>query len=103
MGYSESSKAYRIYIPGQRQIEISRDVVFEEEIAFQRSRKSQMEIDNETIPSPPSTVQRETNIILVDPVAPVIHQFAQDGFSEEPPENEQSVLIFANFRVQQVL
>ena len=27
-----------------------------------------MEIDSETIPSPPSAVQRETNIILVDPV-----------------------------------
>ena len=26
-----------------------------------------MEIDNETIPSPPSTIQRETDIILVDP------------------------------------
>jgi hypothetical protein len=42
-----------------------------EEIAFQRSRESQMEIDSETIPSPPSTVQRETNIIPADPVAPV--------------------------------
>jgi hypothetical protein len=30
-----------------------------------------MEIDSETIPSPPSTVQRETNIIPVDPVSPV--------------------------------
>ena len=71
VGYSESSKAYRIYILGQRQIEISRDVIFEEEIAFQRSRESQMEIDNDTIPSPPSAVQRETVIEPVDPVAPV--------------------------------
>jgi hypothetical protein len=70
VGYSEFSKAYQIYIPGQKQIEISRDVVFEEEIAFQRSRESQMEIDSETIPSPPSAVQRETNIIPVDPVVP---------------------------------
>jgi hypothetical protein len=30
-----------------------------------------MEIDNETMPSPPSTVQRETYIILSDLVAPV--------------------------------
>jgi hypothetical protein len=30
VGYSESSKAYRIYIQGQRQIEVSRDVTFEE-------------------------------------------------------------------------
>jgi hypothetical protein len=70
VGYSESSKAYRIYIPGQRQIEISRDVSFEEEIAFQRSRESQMEIYSETMPSLPSTVQRETDIAPVDPVIP---------------------------------
>jgi hypothetical protein len=36
VGYSESSKAYWIYIPGQRQIEVSRDVVFEEEVAFRK-------------------------------------------------------------------
>jgi hypothetical protein len=30
-----------------------------------------MEIDSKTIPSPSSAVQRETNIISVDPVAPV--------------------------------
>jgi hypothetical protein len=70
VGYSESSKSYRNYIPDQRQIEISRDVTFEEEVSFQRSRESQMEIDNETMPSPPSIVHRETNIIPVDPVFP---------------------------------
>jgi hypothetical protein len=30
-----------------------------------------MEIDRETMPSPPSIVQRETTIVPVDPVAPV--------------------------------
>ena len=30
-----------------------------------------MDIDSETIPSPPSVVHRETYIILVDPVSPV--------------------------------
>jgi hypothetical protein len=30
-----------------------------------------MEIDSKIIPSPPSAAQRETNIIQVDPVAPV--------------------------------
>jgi hypothetical protein len=72
VGYSESSKAYRIYIPGQRQIEISRNVTFEEEIAFQRSKESQMEIDSETMPSPPLVVQRETDIIPVSPVDPIV-------------------------------
>jgi hypothetical protein len=70
-GYSESSKTFQIDIPSQRQIEISKNVVLEEEIVFQRPRESQMEIDSETIPSPPSAVQRETNIIPVDPVSPV--------------------------------
>jgi hypothetical protein len=40
VGYIESSKAYRIYIPVQRQIEVSKDVTFEEEVAFQKSREA---------------------------------------------------------------
>jgi hypothetical protein len=37
--YSENSKAYRIYVPGHRQIEVSRDVTFHEEAAFKKSRE----------------------------------------------------------------
>jgi hypothetical protein len=43
VGYSENSKAYRIYVPGQRQIEVSRDVTFHEEAAFKKSRELQQE------------------------------------------------------------
>ena len=68
-GYSEPSRTFQIDILGQRQIETSRDVVLEEEIVFQKSRESQMEIESKTIPSPSSTIQRETYIISVDPVA----------------------------------
>jgi hypothetical protein len=71
VGYNESLKEYHIYIPGKRQIEVRRDVIFEEEIAFQRSRESQMEIDIERVLSPPSTVQRETKLIPIDLVGPV--------------------------------
>jgi hypothetical protein len=45
--YNESSKAYQIYIPGQRHIEVSKDVTFEEDVAFRISRGSHMEIDSE--------------------------------------------------------
>jgi hypothetical protein len=44
VGYNESSKAYQIYIPGQRQIEVSRDATFEEEVSFRRYRISHMDI-----------------------------------------------------------
>jgi hypothetical protein len=44
VGYNETSKAYRIYIPGQKQIEVSQDVTFDEEETFQRSRESRMDV-----------------------------------------------------------
>ena len=34
VGYCKSSKAYIIYIPGSRQIKVSRFVTFEEEMAI---------------------------------------------------------------------
>jgi transposase InsO family protein len=37
MGYSDSSKAYRIYIPEQHKIEVSIDVMFNERMAFSKS------------------------------------------------------------------
>ena len=39
VGYSESSKAYIIYFPGYKKIDISRDVTFDEDIAYNKSRK----------------------------------------------------------------
>ena len=39
VGYSEQSKSYQIYIPGYRQIELSRDVTFDEYTTFRKSKK----------------------------------------------------------------
>ena len=39
VGYSETSKAYWIYIPTLRNVVVRRDVRFEEERAFRRSRE----------------------------------------------------------------
>jgi hypothetical protein len=41
VGYSENSKAYMIYVPGQRKIEVRRDVNFHEEATFKKSRELQ--------------------------------------------------------------
>jgi hypothetical protein len=37
VGYCEVSKAFKIYIPGQHHIEISRDVTFNEDAALKKS------------------------------------------------------------------
>ena len=57
IGYSETSKGYRIYIPGQRTIEVSRDVIFEEDTAFKISNNDECisEEDQET------EIEREDN------------------------------------------
>ena len=39
LGYSESSKVYRIYFPRYKKIDISRDVKFDEDTAYKKSRK----------------------------------------------------------------
>ena len=39
VGYSEKSKYYRIYIPGYRQIELSRYATFDEDTSFKKSKK----------------------------------------------------------------
>ena len=37
--YSKSLKVYRIYLPGYKKINISRDVTFDEDTAYNKSRK----------------------------------------------------------------
>jgi hypothetical protein len=43
MGYSDSSKDYRIYIPEQHKIEVNRDVTFNEKMAFNKSIEENIE------------------------------------------------------------
>ena len=62
VGYSESSKAYRIYVPGQRYIEVRRDVIFHEKVVFRQTKELPKDIEESSseIPdSPHSEVQRE--------------------------------------------
>ena len=43
VGYSESSKAYRIYFLGFKNIDINRDVTFDEDSPYNKSRKKPIE------------------------------------------------------------
>jgi hypothetical protein len=47
VGYSDSSKSYRIYIPDQHKIEVSRDVTFNERMAFIKSIEETIEEEEE--------------------------------------------------------
>jgi hypothetical protein len=51
VGYSETSKAYRIYVPGKKYIEVSRDVTFHEEAAFRHSRELPYDTEEQEAPS----------------------------------------------------
>jgi hypothetical protein len=47
VGYSETSKAYRIFVPEHRRIVVCRDVLFEEERALRRSRDMPAQIEDQ--------------------------------------------------------
>jgi len=50
VGYSETSKAYRIYIPSNRKIVVRQDAKFMEDKAFRKSREMPFEEQDEDTP-----------------------------------------------------
>ena len=62
MGYYESLKAYRIYFPGFKKIDISRDVTFDEDSAYKKSRKRPVEVSEEIeVPRIQDTTMNDAN------------------------------------------
>lgn len=47
VGYSESSKTYTIYVPGQKQVEVNRDVTLDENVAYWKSKEVPMDSDED--------------------------------------------------------
>ena len=43
MGYDETLKAFRIYLPAMRKVVVRREVIFEEDRVFRKSRESMHE------------------------------------------------------------
>jgi hypothetical protein len=76
VGYNENSKAYKMYVLGQRKIEVSRDATFHEEFAFKKSKELQHE--SEAVqPTSPSSENEESNDQREEP---------REGPSNEPLE-----------------
>lgn len=81
VGYSESSKAYRVYNLGFRQIETSRDVTFDEDTAFSRSRSNHAdEVHDEEHEAPKATG------IDVEEHDPKDHDMTEPQMPENPPK-----------------
>jgi hypothetical protein len=47
IGYNESSKSYRICVPGQQKVEINIDITFDERIAFKKSIEDSIDSNKE--------------------------------------------------------
>ena len=63
MGYSESSKDYRIYFPEFKKINISRDVTFDEDSAYNKSIKIHVEdIEEIEVPRIHNTTMNDANL-----------------------------------------
>jgi len=60
VGYSESSKAYRIYIPEQHEVEVNGDVTFNEKMAFKKSIEETIEQEEHEEPKEESTYLPES-------------------------------------------
>ena len=74
VGYSESSKAYRVYILGFRKIETRKDITFYEDVAFNISNPNHTNEVHDEDPEAP----RETCIDVED------HDMAEPQKPENP-------------------
>ena len=58
VGYSDATKAYQIYFPGFKNIDISRDVTFDEDSTYFKSRRTPIQEFEE----PEETIFRDVEI-----------------------------------------
>jgi hypothetical protein len=75
VGYSETSKAYKVYIPEQRKTVVSRDVKFEEDFASKKS--------HEPIPVTENEEQEAPKVEPRSPKTPTISSSGQQPSGEE--------------------
>jgi hypothetical protein len=66
LGYNESSKEYRVYIPGHQRIEVSRDVTLDEDTDLNKSRNNHLdEVHDEDLVAPRiSCIEGYKNVVL---------------------------------------
>ena len=72
VGYSETSKAYRVYVPGQREVEICHDVTFDEDASLRKLiNLLRSEQDREVRPRIQEELKDETMPDVEGPMDPI--------------------------------
>jgi hypothetical protein len=85
-GYSETSKAYRVYIPSHRKIETSRDVIFDEDATFSRSRQTHTDEVHGEEPEAPRVADTDiANHIVPEEYVPDVHDMEEPQRPPDPP------------------
>ena len=82
MGHSERSKAYRIYFPGFKKIYISRDVTFNDDSAYNKSKKRPAEDPEET------EVPRIKNTTMNDATQEEDREIEEPHEAVDPPQEK---------------
>jgi hypothetical protein len=67
-GYSKTTKAYGVYIPSHRHIETRRDVTFDEDETFNRSRHNHLDEVHDEEPEVPrfADTDASSDVVLED-------------------------------------
>ena len=81
VGYSETSKAYRIYVPGFKKIEINRDVTFDEDVTSSKSKKNASEDAQDEEPKAPRGSKPEVEKFVLED-----HDELEPQKPEDPPK-----------------
>ena len=63
VGYNETSKEYKVYILGHKQVDISRDVTFNEDETFKNSRKCHTDEDHDEESIDPRVADTRNDIV----------------------------------------
>jgi hypothetical protein len=63
VGFNEISKAYKVYILGHKQVDISGDVTFNEDATFNNSRKCDTDEDHDEEPIYPRVADTRIDIV----------------------------------------
>ena len=74
VGYNETSKAYKVYVPGQREVEICHDVTFDKDASLRKVvNLSRSEEDHEARPGNQEEPKDETMPDAKDQWTRLIH------------------------------